>query len=53
MKKPFFLLLITLVTIFSTHVLAQENISESVQKYVADEVIVKFKPSQINVQKNN
>jgi len=33
--------------------MAQEATSPNTQRYVADEVIVKFKPSTINLQKSN
>ena len=45
-------LLLTLF-FFSAQALAQENIPETTQRYVVNEVIIKFKPSAMNLQKSN
>lgn len=53
MKKSFYTITIILLSFFSGTIFAQENISDQGQRYVADEVIVKFKPWSIDLQKNS
>ncbi|MEI6774725.1 MAG: hypothetical protein WCL18_08335 [bacterium] len=53
MKKISYIITVTLIVFFSATVIAQGNISETQQRYVADEVIVKFKSSTINLQKSS
>ena len=53
MKKFFYGILLLLIFFFSAYTLAQGEFSSSSQNYVSDEVIVKFKPAQINLKKNS
>jgi len=52
MKKFLYGTLFLFVFFFSAYTLAQENTPEANQRYVSDEVIVKFK-SNINLQKSS
>lgn len=52
MKKYFYIVL-SLLLFSSASVMAQEVVSPDIQKYVADEVIVKFKPANIDLQKTS
>lgn len=52
MKKIVYGTMALALFFFSAHALAQENIPETTQRYVVDEVIVKFKP-EINLKQSS
>ena len=52
MKKYLYIVL-SLLLFSSASVMAQQGPSLNAQKYVADEVLVKFKPANINLQKTS
>ena len=53
MKKFVYGTMILMLFFFSAQVLGQGNISMDNQNYVADQVIIKFKPSTVNLQKSS
>ena len=51
--KKYFYIAVSLLLFSSASVMAQETPSLHTQRYVADEVLVKFKPANINLQKSS